>query len=109
MFFFFSNEHLLKFSIPDRKETASPNEEFKPPKFNVKIQGLLYCSAVQGLKPVSEEREALFSFCVHVHTCTCIWQHPQPVAGGDSVFTKKPKERHSRQQTGRYWVERRIG
>lgn len=50
--------------------------------------------AVQGLKPASEGelRENLFSFCVYVHMCTRIWQHLQPVAGGESFFTKNPEE-----------------
>lgn len=50
--------------------------------------------AVQGLKPTSEGelREKLFSFCVYVRMCMCIWQHPQPVADGESFLTKNPEE-----------------
>lgn len=60
----------------------------------MKIQGLLYYSAVQGLKPVSEGelQKNLFSFCVYVHMCTCVWQHPQPAADGESLFTSNPEE-----------------
>jgi len=39
----------------------------------------------------------------------CIWQHLQPVAVEESLFPKNPREsEQSRQQTGKYWIARRI-